>query len=207
MKKSTFITITLLCTLLTGCGSRNSQSVLTTQEFYAECEIDREEIKNLSDKLDVIIANQTSLAENMQEQKSADTNTTQEVPDTKDEQEVPAPTASPTVQTNSTISLSILYNNELLAVPLSTDSKFTPFELTYPGHADRDLNVIISGTISNVNLVDEKGNYVSSISFEEINNLYYFYFYMDNNGTNGAKFYFEIITTGNKHYYFGVDYH
>ena len=115
---------------------------------------------------------------------------------------------SPIVSTGAP-TVSFLYNNELLAVPVSADStKSSPFELTYPGHADRNLTIMIYGSISHINLVNEKGNYISSQSFLSAeNNMNYLYFYMDNDGINGAKFYFEIVTTNNKSYYFGVDYH
>lgn len=202
MKKTTFITtIALLCTLLIGCGNQNSnQDILTVEEFYTECEIDREEIKNISDKLDIIISNQTNITESIQTLTSE-----QEVPDVN----VSTPTDNPSVTTEeSTITVSVIYNKELLAVPISTNCDFSPFELTYPGHADRDLSIIVSGSISHINLVDEKGYYIATLSESyEINNLNYLYFYMDNDGMNGAKFYFEIVISDNEHYYFGVDYH
>lgn len=209
MKKSAFITIALLCTLITGCGNQNINQppLLTAEEFYSECEIDREAIKSISDKLDVIIVNQTNLAEIIKEQESADTNSTQEIPnDVNSEQEIPIPTGSP-VNSTDTIAVSILYNKELLPIPLSPSSTPSPFKLTYPGHMDRDLSIIVSGTISHINLVDEKGAYLATLSVlsDNINKLHYLYFYMDNDGT-GAKFYFEIVTSDKHSYYFGVDY-
>lgn len=154
-------------------------------------------MRSIDEKLDVIIANQNSFSEST---KSAQ-------PDTKSEQAAPAtePTVPETNSSTTALTVSMLYNNELLAVPVSKNSKITPFELTYPGYSDRNLNVMISGAVSKINLVDEKCNYISSISFKEVNKLNYFYFYMDNDG-NGAKFYFEIVTTDNQNYYFGVNY-
>lgn len=208
MKKSTFITtIVLLGTLLTGCGNQNTdQSLLTAEAFYAENEINRDEMKSIKDMLDNIISNQTSMAESIQE---INTTNEKDVLDANGKQEKPTNTASPSVETNKkTIAVSILYNNELLAVPLSTSSKFSPFELTYPGHADRNLSIIVSGSISRINLVDEKCCYLANLPVlsDETNNLNYLYFYMDNDG-NGVKFYFEIVTTNHKSYYFGIDYH
>lgn len=200
MKKTAFITIVLLCTLMiTACGSKDvaSSPTLTAKEFYAECEIDREKMNSINEKLNFILENQGSLADLLT------TNNGQSVPDTN----VLAPTAKPSVEKDTTTAVSILYNKEFLAVPVSSKSKLKPFELTYPGHADRDLYVMVSGNVSRINLVDEKGSYIGSISHAEVNNLNCFYFYMDNDGTNGAKFYFEIVTTNNKSYYFGVDYH
>lgn len=205
MKKITSFAISLLCTFtLVGCGSAdtNTANLLSTKTFYEECEIDRQQMRNIEDKfyeqslniqeqLDVIIAKQDSLAEAIKE----------EAPVTQ----TPTP-ETPVVSTTPMVSL--LYNNELLAVPISANMKFSPFELTYPGHADRNLSIIVSGAISHINLVDETGSYIANLSFlSDENNLNYLYFYMDNDGINGAKFYFEINTDDNKHFYFGVDYH
>lgn len=209
MKKATFITIVLLCTLMiTACGNNDvvSNPTLTAKEFYAECEIDRGKMNSINEKLDLILANQGSLAESVNELSTSigELELTTNVPNTN----VPAPTAKPSVEKDSsTPTVSILYNKEFLAVPVSSKSKLKPFELTYPGHADRDLYVMVSGDVSRINLVDEKGSYIGSITHTEVNNLNCFYFYMDNDGTSGAKFYFEIVTTVDDHYYFGVDYH
>ena len=210
--KTSFI-ITLLCTLtLVGCGSNNvnTSNLLSTKTFYEECEIDRQQLRNIEDNLDEqslniqeqlneIMAKQDSLAEALKETSAPETPVTQSpTPET--------PVAS--IASTGTPIVSVLYNNELLAVPVSADSKFSPFELTYPGHADRDLTIMIYGSISHINLVDEKGSYISTLSFLSTKNgMNYLYFYMDNDGVNGAKFYFEIVTTGNQSYYFGVDYH
>lgn len=213
MKKATFITIVLLCTLMiTACGNENvaTEPLLTAKAYYAECEIDRQEIKSIKEKLDCILENQNALADSINELGTSNgpsepnSNSGQDVPDTN----VPVPTTKPSVDKNSsTPTVSIMYNKEFLAVPVSSKSKLKPFELTYPGHPDRDLYVVISGNVSRINLVDEKGSYIGSISYKEVNGLSSFYFYMDNDGTNGAKFYFEIVTTVDDHYYFGVDYH
>lgn len=212
MKKATFITIVLLCTLMiTACGNENvaTEPLLTAKAYYAECEIDRQEIKSIKEKLDCILENQNTLADSINELGTSNgasepnTNSGQTVPDT----DVPVSTTKPSVDKNSgTPTVSILYNGEFLAVPVSSKSKLKPFELTYPGHPDRDLYVMVSGNVSRINLVDEKGSYIGSISYTEVNNLNCFYFNMANDG-NGVKFYFQIVVSEEEQYYFGIDYH
>lgn len=229
MKKTAFIITTMFCTLtLFGCGEENSNVTSGTTSPII-CEADQNRLKSLQteiesmedklnegrssiedkidegygsiedkidegygsieDKLDIIIANLNS--EGSKEPPVTQT----PAPETQTSQSVISPTVT------------VSYGNDFLAIPTTTDRTVEPFVLPYSGK-NRDLNVIVSGSVSKINLIDSDCNYLSKIDYKKVNGMACFYFYMETDGSDaGAKFYFEITTDNNQQYRFGVDYH
>lgn len=228
MKKATtfIVTLTLLTTLLTGCGSTKAAAAdnsstntvaanfvttntpvntTSTIDDLSEFRQELSELKTADQKQTELINSLINEVKNLQKallESKTESNASSNAQNTQ----------------NGPIYVTAIYNNECLPITIyNKDSKnkcvSNPTVLPYPGVGQiRDLSLIISGCkVKTITSVDSNFNDLSHLSFKEVNGLTHVYFYMNTDIANSVQsgyydYYFKIITVTDLEYYISVRY-